>query len=117
IPACAGSTRRTAVACMCPAAHPRLRGEHYDRLRATADELGSSPPARGAPATIAFAAFMAGLIPACAGSTVTPAQRGPRTTAHPRLRGEHRGDPLRRDQFDGSSPPARGAPAEAGAGE
>ncbi len=72
---------------------------------------GSSPPARGAPAETSTDRGTGGIIPACAGST---AWRPPTTAPpgdHPRLRGEHLGIKNPMVVFDGSSPPARGAPA------
>ncbi|SDE63094.1 hypothetical protein SAMN05421878_1182 [Actinobaculum suis] len=71
--------------------------------------MGSSPPARGAPCSKSLPLAIAGLIPACAGSTGFV--RNPHTVfrAHPRLRGEHQALPRARSNGGGSSPPARGA--------
>ncbi len=71
-------------------AHPRLRGEHAMSLSNSAMRFGSSPPARGALDEGERVIFRGGLIPACAGSTLSPRSTALRPQAHPRLRGEHR---------------------------
>ena len=53
---------------------------------------------------------MAGITPACAGSTRLCGSNRPRTRDHPRLRGEHAGWGKILFSDDGSPPPARGAP-------
>ncbi len=109
IPACAGSTPRTARTPSPPRDHPRVRGEHakgdeYDR-----EAAGPSPRARGAPGGQRQHPSVVGTIPACAGST--PAPIGPRTRPgdHPRVRGEHRLLLYVLNETVGPSPRARGA--------
>ena len=71
--------------------------------------LGSSPHARGARRKPRPRRMVHGLIPACAGSTAAvPAGTRPRW-AHPRMRGEHRGEASTGSRLRGSSPHARGA--------
>ena len=91
IPACAGSTARSASSWTALWDHPRLRGEHAESTSALETVTGSSPPARGALEDSVGEGFAH--------------LRGD----HPRLRGEHgqlaHGGAL----AEGSSPPARGA--------
>ena len=109
-PACAGSTptarnlrRRTWT-------HPRLRGEHGRWITTSTASWDSPPLARGAHPVGARGDALAGLTPACAGSTLPGSSPRPRRRTHPRLRGEHFfavGD----GEADEDSPPlARGAP-------
>ena len=70
---------------------------------------GSSPHARGAPVDLHRHHRSAGLIPACAGSTVRVRQRPPGRRAHPRMRGEHSPTVTPTPEGAGSSPHARGA--------
>ena len=89
--------------------HPRMRGEHPGSPRARARPPGSSPHARGTLRRLVVQADLAGIIPACAGST--PVTFRPRTRArdHPRMRGEHTAAPQSSQPAQGSSPHARGA--------
>ena len=109
IPAYAGSTFHSGLACPFLSAHPRLRGEHEKDPPNQAGQRGSSPLTRGALLSCLSCMTRAGLIPAYAGSTVCggvkrpsrgliPAYAGSTVvphpsaaggTAHPRLRGEH----------------------------
>ena len=111
IPACAGSTSPSRPDSPCRWDHPRMRGEHVGVLLQVFDYLGSSPHARGARGAVSVPITAAGIIPACAGSTVEVARGRCRREDHPRMRGEH----LYPDRFEalgkGSSPHARGAPS------
>ena len=49
--------------------HPRMRGEHVLRGTMQADDMGSSPHARGAREAPDACLTLGGIIPACAGST------------------------------------------------
>ena len=72
IPAYAGSTR---CRCRFPASrrdHPRIRGEHSLRIVATPRRRGSSPHTRGAPSATRTNSRNSRIIPAYAGSTVSP---------------------------------------------
>ncbi len=89
IPAYAGSTRSLQSVELLAWDHPRLRGEHEWRYVDDSDELGSSPPTRGAPPT----------------APATPCG----CWDHPRLRGEHTEDYSDGRGANGSSPPTRGA--------
>ena len=71
IPACAGNTEH---AHNCPFAiwdHPRMRGEHQSAYCWRAAPTGSSPHARGTLIHQAKGNIMIGIIPACAGNTMT----------------------------------------------
>ena len=88
-----------------------MRGEHYHHTVGQLAAPGSSPHARGAPESRRDGSAEAGIIPACAGSTVVAKSRTRGTGDHPRMRGEHfywDGECWR---LMGSSPHARGAPA------
>ena len=111
IPAHAGSTLHKALRYYESRAHPRSRGEHWSSAAALMPSSGSSPLTRGAPFLDAEAGAVDGLIPAHAGSTQDGCAGiwcGP---AHPRSRGEHRAGWEFVDQYVGSSPLTRGAPA------
>ncbi len=109
IPACAGSTGPYQIPLLTKGAHPRMRGEHRDVGEVGQGAAGSSPHARGARRDPHVGLDIAGLIPACAGSTsgVMVGRRGDR--AHPRMRGEHIPPEVNGLVLPGSSPHARGA--------
>ena len=69
IPACAGSTTSASYAAPRTRDHPRMRGEHRSMSSLSSSCPGSSPHARGARYTHGTAHHVAGIIPACAGST------------------------------------------------
>ena len=131
IPAGAGNTwpgwpRR----CAWPV-HPRWRGEHSLRFRASRCRVGSSPLARGTHPAGCYRRRHERFIPAGAGNTTGARWPPLARPVHPRWRGEHRGDkkapqptkrfipagagntPARRSgqaSVIGSSPLARGTP-------
>ena len=112
IPACAGSTPRIMTPLPRSRDHPRMRGEHQPYLGIELEMEGSSPHARGARASSRCHNRRIGIIPACAGSTCPSLLPCRLRTDHPRMRGEH---PRGRYTIPcrlGSSPHARGAPAE-----
>ena len=71
IPACAGSTSTCIRESATAGDHPRMRGEHVLRGTMQADDMGSSPHARGAREAPDACLTLGGIIPACAGSTVS----------------------------------------------
>ncbi len=109
IPASAGSTRR------CPSFrrrrwdHPRVCGEHLLAHRRRLGLWGSSPRLRGAHVQPHRRPHAAGIIPASAGSTGTPAGSGWRPQDHPRVCGEHLLWGATPTSLKGSSPRLRGA--------
>ena len=109
IPACAGSTAGTLAAPRPTGDHPRVRGEHVVQYLIPEAAQGSSPRARGALDLLEADGHLAGIIPACAGSTQGDPRQDPGRQDHPRVRGEHRGQEPHRLRVQGSSPRARGA--------
>ena len=91
-------------------AHPRSRGEHSRPTPADSPVPGSSPLTRGALSSRPVVQWLAGLIPAHAGSTWHVDRCGPCSEAHPRSRGEHHISHGGIDSGVGSSPLTRGAP-------
>ena len=117
IPACAGSTARRVSSWGAPRDHPRMRGEHSSATYSSRDLPGSSPHARGAREREARRVGLAGIIPACAGSTSRPSSQSRWRRDHPRMRGEHAAPCCLGGSSTGSSPHARGAQAYAAATE
>ena len=93
IPACAGNTRHRR------GGQPGL--------------AGSSPRARGTQTCRCSYCAHVRVIPACAGNTLCPRPRCRTRAGHPRVRGEHCNCSASRSASDGSSPRARGTPAQA----
>ena len=89
IPACAGSTADMLFEGDVTRDHPRMCGEHLVRCRCWRRLRGSSPHVRGALRQCGSRRGERGIIPACAGSTIT--RRSSMLTArdHPRMCGEH----------------------------
>ena len=71
IPACAGSTRLRPWTLPPEQDHPRMRGVHRIHVIHLECEVGSSPHARGPQNALPCQSASCGIIPACAGSTVT----------------------------------------------
>ena len=108
IPACAGKTQRWVRVDHAARAHPRMRGEN-DVARAIGEHPeGSSPHARGKPASYGDFLFRFGLIPACAGKTTHVGCPVCGAWAHPRMRGENKAPKTGSRSSRGSSPHARG---------
>ena len=110
IPACAGSTSRNHPLRQAGRDHPRMRGEHSCTSIEGHQNEGSSPHARGAQPRRPDALAQAGIIPACAGSTLMGSLTTKAAWDHPRMRGEHFLTKMLRNFNTGSSPHARGAP-------
>ena len=66
-----------------------MRGKHHNRALQAVVLPGSSPHARGAPVLLPRDRHQAGIIPACAGSTVDTCIQHYLQRDHPRMRGEH----------------------------
>ena len=115
IPACAGSTLAHLRQRRAQGDHPRMRGEHMVRVDVQGSYVGSSPHARGARRKASPCARRSGIIPACAGSTLTWPRASTTLGDHPRMRGEHAWIRLCSSTRVGSSPHARGAQRGAGA--
>ena len=112
IPARAGNTSMRLLIAASPTAHPRSRGEHFQKGgRSLVVVSGSSPLARGTRQMRSLPSPDVRLIPARAGNTCVLALRPSLPSAHPRSRGEHgTGEGTSPANF-GSSPLARGTHA------
>ena len=89
--------------------HPRMCGEHDVLVDYEICHTGSSPHVRGAPIWQARWSGVAGIIPACAGSTQSLLVVCYWFGDHPRMCGEHMVSTRRICQPSGSSPHVRGA--------
>ena len=114
IPTCVGSTAAAKTQSWTTRDHPHLRGEHAAPLRCASFAAGSSPPAWGAPQRLGDASQSEGIIPTCVGSTLLTDATHRVAGDHPHLRGEHLGRDFAVLFFEGSSPPAWGAPLRSG---
>ena len=85
-----------------------MRGEHVLESPRIVFEEGSSPHARGTQIAQSEDVGTAGIIPACAGNTMTITCRAPASRDHPRMRGEHKTLTDIDQRLLGSSPHARG---------
>ena len=109
IPACAGSTCPSRPSAATAGDHPRMCGEHRICCQSCKISTGSSPHVRGALVQDFLQGLSTGIIPACAGSTVSWRIRRPPCRDHPRMCGEHcHCNPIR-PRKGGSSPHVRGA--------
>ena len=133
IPACAGSTgaamlslsrrlgssphargaRSTTRPSASPARdHPRMRGEHEVQGRVPVQGQGIIPACAGSTNLISSSSmYVTGSSPHARGARCRTSLRRSNRRDHPRMRGEHRSQPLRGRNKRGSSPHARGAPA------
>ena len=109
IPACAGSTQVRLRRRPWTEDHPRMCGEHRSGFNALFFLTGSSPHVRGARKDSPLRRCHSGIIPACAGSTLTLAVSRSRARDHPRMCGEHLPEPKFKTICAGSSPHVRGA--------
>ena len=89
--------------------HPRMCGEHIDRIIVIPQDRGSSPHVRGARVCFCIAVALCGIIPACAGSTKLTSSKHCAIRDHPRMCGEHEAIGLYPSGRWGSSPHVRGA--------
>ena len=109
IPACAGSTQVRLRRRPWTEDHPRMCGEHRSGFNALFFLTGSSPHVRGARKDSPLRRCHSGIIPACAGSTLTLAVSRSRARDHPRMCGEHLVGEFLAKTNEGSSPHVRGA--------
>ena len=86
-----------------------MRGEQRAAVRASGDEQGSPPRARGAGWRRPSAGCCGRITPACAGSRSGRSRAGPRPPDHPRVRGEQPWTSAVQSGRRGSPPRARGA--------
>ena len=91
-----------------PTVHPRIRGERRFGKSARAEEIGSSPHARGTRYRASARQLSQRFIPACAGNA-SPCQVPTMIGAvHPRIRGERTWGMITPSGLAGSSPHTRG---------
>ena len=109
IPACAGSTHRRGCLSRTSWDHPRMCGEHADKVDQQVVDTGSSPHVRGARNDPSRPRPERGIIPACAGSTEHGEPVWMHYGDHPRMCGEHFHGGVGQNAFMGSSPHVRGA--------
>ena len=114
IPAWAGNTIRSHLACMAVAVHPRVGGEHINAARAHLGIVGSSPRGRGTLGRGEKAGRVTRFIPAWAGNTVFDCAVHFAKSVHPRVGGEHFHLCHAGQASPGSSPRGRGTHAMRG---
>ena len=88
--------------------HPRVCGEHIGLTPHVALTRGSSPRVRGTPRVRTRSAWVAGIIPACAGNTEVISLFSNLSRDHPRVCGEHADNSAMTVNSEGSSPRVRG---------
>ena len=108
IPARAGNTSRGAGRSTGRSVHPRSRGEHQYIKSQAAQDIGSSPLARGTHARPPRQQEVLRFIPARAGNTSVSPSSFSKPAVHPRSRGEHSRSNVSKRSNAGSSPLARG---------
>ena len=113
-PLARGTRRRPEIRGVVPTVHPRSRGEHRSSNNHGPRGAGSSPLARGTPASPVQQARQRRFIPARAGNTPPRSRPRSATPVHPRSRGEHHTGRSQGQAGSGSSPLARGTRTGAG---
>ena len=108
IPACAGNTPCSKTSACRSWDHPRVCGEHFRGRRRRHHGRGSSPRVRGTPAVPETLLHPAGIIPACAGNTISSKASWMARRDHPRVCGEHVITSANKAEASGSSPRVRG---------
>ena len=89
IPAYAGNTEAGQLVQQCFMDHPRVCGEHWEKLSGKQWRIGSSPRMRGTRPAHRPRPLPGGIIPAYAGNTGAPTTPTPHRGDHPRVCGEH----------------------------
>ena len=108
IPACAGKTTCVRQRRWPVRAHPRVCGENVQIVDLAQGESGSSPRVRGKLVRCCGCGLDGGLIPACAGKTLSSRMLKTWAAAHPRVCGENHIVEDWQDYVKGSSPRVRG---------
>ena len=107
IPAWAGNTRSLGETPNRRTVHPRVGGEHGDRMGLNKNQVGSSPRGRGTRQPFRFFCGDGRFIPAWAGNTIGAAIEISPSAVHPRVGGEHAFGASRAKGCGGSSPRGR----------
>ena len=89
IPACAGNTAHNFWRNTGKRDHPRMCGEHDRAELLAATKTGSSPHVRGTLSLVVVLRLVWGIIPACAGNTISGRMDFRALRDHPRMCGEH----------------------------
>ena len=108
IPALAGNTVSDSRLMVCPMDHPRSRGEYVEFAGDGGTVYGSSPLSRGIRSPQNSRYRRPRIIPALAGNTNNPKDKGGNRWDHPRSRGEYKFSPTEICSEKGSSPLSRG---------
>ena len=108
IPACAGKTPGQLATTHRERAHPRVCGENVMPIGKHCQLAGSSPRVRGKRTHSGPHGRRRGLIPACAGKTMSSGVVFTARWAHPRVCGENAIARAAGPGFEGSSPRVRG---------
>ena len=108
IPACAGNTGTRRPRTASTRDHPRMCGEHALVRSALKSLPGSSPHVRGTLGHVGCDTECRGIIPACAGNTMSANDLPVNFRDHPRMCGEHVCIAALYWSFRGSSPHVRG---------
>ena len=108
IPACAGNAYTAMIIRHNGTVHPRMRGERRVVVKPHFQPPGSSPHARGTPASSPSSSRTYRFIPACAGNAATISAHSSGEAVHPRMRGERGYQVVTQFAGRGSSPHARG---------
>ena len=108
IPACAGNTCPIPLRWFARWDHPRMCGEHVVTRKSRRGFKGSSPHVRGTQYAPYRPCRQQGIIPACAGNTISACRRSSTVWDHPRMCGEHAEVGVSVRAQLGSSPHVRG---------
>ena len=108
IPACAGNTYTLAYSRLRWSVHPRVCGEHHQRMQRLDRASGSSPRVRGTLYYYLPRVSIVRFIPACAGNTRSTYTHPQPKPVHPRVCGEHLTHVIAVGYIHGSSPRVRG---------
>ena len=114
IPACAGNTCHARPRYAAGRDHPRMCGEHFGPFLHLRYEWGSSPHVRGTRVRLLYMQHWHGIIPACAGNTMSAVSCIRWAWDHPRMCGEHIVAADLVIGCLGSSPHVRGTPSSVG---
>ena len=88
-PACAGTTASDTLPSLMFRDHPRMCGDHIRHINTGYSFKGSPPHVRGPPSLHNLTALLAGITPACAGTTTKMKELWDDPWDHPRMCGDH----------------------------
>ena len=117
IPACAGNSDRHEIWKTHCRDHPRVCGEQGVYRSSASRVMGSSPRVRGTAICKQQRHLNGGIIPACAGNSLSDVPTFGVKRDHPRVCGEQRKELFRKHSVKGSSPRVRGTGNEVPRGQ